>query len=195
MGSERTVLQWEGGIRKNSANPLNSQDSLVQRDLVHHDVDSKRRAAIFDQSAKEKSSTSSVSPFVFNFSMAIVVWFITVLLASIWLVKYPPIVLLFYVFLSAVTYSFYMFDSAAAKQNTLRIHNGILHTLSLAGGWPGALIAQCSYKVHYHNKVFAVLFWCTVGLNFLVYVWTFTEAGNAHLLSWVRELKLWLSPV
>lgn len=171
MGAERTVLEWEGGVRKSDTSSLDAQ------------------------STKVNLPASNTTPFVFNFSMAIVVWFLTVLLASIWVVKYPAIVLLFYVFFSAITYSFYMFDSAAAKQNTLRVHHGILHTLSLVGGWPGALVAQCSYKVHYHNKIFAVLFWCTVGVNLLAYVWTFTDIGNAYLLSCVRELKLWFSPI
>jgi uncharacterized membrane protein YsdA (DUF1294 family) len=55
--------------------------------------------------------------------------------------------------------------------------------LSLAGGWPGALVAQ--QKLHHKSKKqsFRLVFWLTVLLNCGAFVWLFTPTGATTLQS------------
>jgi uncharacterized membrane protein YsdA (DUF1294 family) len=55
--------------------------------------------------------------------------------------------------------------------------------LSLAGGWPGALVAQ--QKLHHKSKKqsFRLVFWLTVLLNCGEFVWLFTPTGATTMQS------------
>lgn len=66
-----------------------------------------------------------------------------VLLASFFIAKYLPIpaLLIGYILTSLLTLIVYYFDKQAAYKNRRRIRENTLHTLELAGGWPGALLA------------------------------------------------------
>lgn len=50
--------------------------------------------------------------------------------------------LVWYVLISLVTLGVYVKDKRAAKTGQWRTPETTLHLLSLAGGWPGALMAQ-----------------------------------------------------
>lgn len=67
--------------------------------------------------------------------------------ALLWLVvalSWPvhPGVAALYIGLSTLTFHLYAVDKLAAKQGRRRTPEKTLHLLSLAGGWPGALLAQ-----------------------------------------------------
>ncbi|MBI4357265.1 MAG: DUF1294 domain-containing protein [Gammaproteobacteria bacterium] len=49
--------------------------------------------------------------------------------------------LLWYTTMSLLTFMVYAFDKEAARKNRHRVREATLHTLELAGGWPGALLA------------------------------------------------------
>ena len=120
-------------------------------------------------------------PIVVNYSMAIPVWFFSILFASIWLVYYPAIMVLFYLLVSAVTFFVYAFDASAKNNKTWRIDDSLFHALSLIGGWSGALLGQCIFNHKYSDKTFAAIFWCTAATNFLFFVWTLTDSGSSQL--------------
>lgn len=189
MSAERTVNCWDENTKLEIAGsgPYEGASDIQQR------VETERYEAIHSRAQTEKKHKSGVSPFVFNFSMAIIVWFFTVLGASIWLINYPAIMVLFYILTSAITYSVYAFDKDAARQGHRGVSNSILHLLSLIGGWPGALFAQCMFNHKYQDKWFASMFWCSVMANFGLFVWTFTDTGNGYLLSAVNYLRVLLS--
>jgi uncharacterized membrane protein YsdA (DUF1294 family)/cold shock CspA family protein len=67
--------------------------------------------------------------------MAIYAW-------VVWRWGFSPPVLLAYLSLSTVTFLFYAVDKSAAVSGRWRTPENTLHLLSLAGGWPGALLAQ-----------------------------------------------------
>jgi len=95
--------------------------------------------------------------------------------------KLPPIILAVYVGLSILTYFVYAVDKSAAKKGTRRTQESTLHLFSLAGGWPGALVAQQKLR-HKSRKVeFRFVFWITVILNCGIFLWLFSETGSSLL--------------
>jgi uncharacterized membrane protein YsdA (DUF1294 family) len=74
-------------------------------------------------------------------------------------------VALVYLVASAVTYAAYKADKAAAVRGQWRTRERTLHALALAGGWPGALIAQRRLRHKSVKAGFRAVFWAAVVLN------------------------------
>lgn len=70
-----------------------------------------------------------------------------------------------YAVASAVTFLAYGMDKHAAKKGAWRIRERTLHLLALAGGWPGALLAQQLLRHKSAKAQFRRVFWVTVVLN------------------------------
>lgn len=79
-----------------------------------------------------------------------------------------------YAVASIITLGAYFIDKAAAKAGRWRTPEKSLHTLSLIGGWPGAMIAQQLFRHKSSKTSFQLVFWITVALNSMVLIWTFT---------------------
>lgn len=78
--------------------------------------------------------------------------------------------------MSAATYLAYAADKSAARNGRRRTPERTLHLLALAGGWPGALLAQ---RVHRHKTKktsFLTMFWLTVALNCAALGWFIRSA-------------------
>jgi len=56
-----------------------------------------------------------------------------------------------------------------------------LHIFALAGGWPGALVAQKLFHHKTKKLSFRIVFWITVALNCGFLGWLFTPAGTEML--------------
>ena len=56
-------------------------------------------------------------------------------------------------------------DKAAAQAGRWRTSEATLHLLALAGGWPGALLAQHWLRHKSAKRAFRAVFWVTVVLN------------------------------
>jgi uncharacterized membrane protein YsdA (DUF1294 family)/cold shock CspA family protein len=71
---------------------------------------------------------------------------------------------------SVVCFGAYVVDKSAAVAGNWRISESTLLFLGLAGGWPGAIVAQQVLR-HKSNKAsFRSAFWNTVVLNVVVFV-------------------------
>ena len=83
----------------------------------------------------------------------------------------PPLfIAVVYVVASSITFLVYASDKSAARQNAWRTREATLHLLALAGGWPGALLAQ---QILHHKSIkseFRMVFWATVILNAVAFV-------------------------
>ena len=99
-----------------------------------------------------------------------------------------PFVIAIYLVMSLVTYQVYAFDKSAAKRNAWRIPENNLHLLSLAGGWPGALLAQERMRHKSIKQPFRTLFWLTLVLNIGGLLWLLTPQGSSILNSIVDRL-------
>lgn len=77
----------------------------------------------------------------------------------------PVPVLFAYSAASLLAFLAYALDKSAARRGRWRISEKTLHLFALAGGWPGALVAQ-QWLRHKSNKTaFQVQFWGIVVLN------------------------------
>jgi uncharacterized membrane protein YsdA (DUF1294 family)/cold shock CspA family protein len=83
--------------------------------------------------------------------------------AAVW--KLPFWVAGLYIALSVATFTAYAADKSAAANGSWRTPESTLHALALAGGWPGALLAQQLLRHKSTKLAFRQVFWATVLLN------------------------------
>ena len=77
----------------------------------------------------------------------------------------PPLIVSLYFVASTFTFFIYKTDKAAAKHDQRRTPEKTLHLLALAGGWPGAIVAQKLFRHKSKKLSFQVMFWATIILN------------------------------
>ena len=76
--------------------------------------------------------------------------------------------------LSMATFIVYALDKRAAARGEWRVAENTLHLLSLAGGWPGALLAQHTLRHKRLKPAFRRAYWATVALNLGAFAALFT---------------------
>jgi len=77
----------------------------------------------------------------------------------------------FYGVASLACFIVYAIDKAAAVRQRQRIPERALLLLGLAGGWPGAILAQQWLRHKSSKLAFRRWFWCSVALNVALFVW------------------------
>ena len=82
----------------------------------------------------------------------------------------PPFVWGSYMAMSLATFIVYFGDKRAARLGRARVSEATLHGLALAGGWPGALLAQQLLRHKPSKPAFQRLFWLTAFANVLCFV-------------------------
>jgi uncharacterized membrane protein YsdA (DUF1294 family) len=93
-----------------------------------------------------------------------------------------------YVVASAVTIVVYALDKNAAMNGRWRTRESTLHWFALAGGWPGAWIAQRLFRHKTRKGSFIVVFWLSVMLNLAALAWVVVEPnGPLGELLWKIE--------
>lgn len=105
--------------------------------------------------------------------------FVVVYVATDILWRHPPWIALVYLILSVVTYVAYALDKSSAKRGGWRTRESTLHALSLAGGWPGALLAQQFLRHKSTKAEFRSVFWITVVLNVAVFIILCSPIGHS----------------
>jgi uncharacterized membrane protein YsdA (DUF1294 family) len=91
--------------------------------------------------------------------------------------RVPVAILGLYIVASVVAFVAYARDKSAAKKGVWRIQENTLHLFALAGGWPGALVAQ-DLLCHKSNKrSFQIVFRATVVLNCAALGWLLFSSG------------------
>ncbi|MCP4287182.1 MAG: DUF1294 domain-containing protein [Gammaproteobacteria bacterium] len=136
------------------------------------------KATLTGDRLPEKTKQSSGS-----LSIVLAVFFLIIVGVSAFLAKIPLHILALYMAASLLTFIMYAIDKSAAKDGAWRTQESTLHLLSLAGGWPGALIAQQKLRHKTQKQSFRSVFWITVLLNCGVFAWLFTPNGTATLQS------------
>ena len=101
--------------------------------------------------------------------------------------RFPPLVFGFYIAASLVTFIAYAADKSAARKGRWRTPEKTLHILSLAGGWPGALVAQQVLRHKSRKQSFRAVFLVTAVLNCGVFVWLLSPPGAAALQSFAAR--------
>lgn len=94
----------------------------------------------------------------------------------------PPLAWLgLYAGLSLACFLAYARDKSAARNGRWRTSEGTLHGLALAGGWPGALLAQQLLRHKSRKRGFRAVFWVTVVLNVAAFLLLASPQGRAWL--------------
>ena len=91
--------------------------------------------------------------------------FLTALLAVSLAGTVSPAILVIYAIASVSAFIAYGLDKSAARRQQRRTRESTLHAFSLAGGWPGALLAQAVFRHKTSKRSFQAVFWSTVFLN------------------------------
>jgi len=76
-----------------------------------------------------------------------------------------------YLLLSVASFVVYGIDKSAARRGRWRTPEITFHLLSVAGGWPGALLGQRVFRHKTRKQPFRGIFWCTVIVNCVALVW------------------------
>ncbi len=88
--------------------------------------------------------------------------------ASVW--RVPSWLAALYIAASLGCFAAYAADKAAATAGRWRVSEGTLLALGLAGGWPGAIVAQQALRHKSSKASFRARFWCSVVANVVAFV-------------------------
>ncbi|SEE63868.1 MULTISPECIES: DUF1294 domain-containing protein [Pseudomonas] len=84
---------------------------------------------------------------------------------SFWLRGISLIPLAAYGIVSVLAFFLYWRDKRKARTDSWRTPENVLHAVELAGGWPGALLAQQVFRHKTRKVSFQLLFWMIVLLH------------------------------
>lgn len=88
-----------------------------------------------------------------------------------------------YLAASALTFMAYALDKSSARRGAWRTSERTLHLMALAGGWPGALLAQQVLRHKSAKAEFRAVFWATVVLNVAGFVFLASPLASSLALS------------
>ena len=114
---------------------------------------------------------------------ALLVW-VVVMAGLAWKWGVPGKVLMVYGVLSLITFISYWRDKTAAQKGAWRTAESTLQTMALAGGWPGAVLAQQWLRHKTSKASFQVTFWTMVSINMLGVIWLCSPYGRPWLMHW-----------
>lgn len=196
MSIQGTIAQWDQN-KGYGYIAVENQDTQIRfhiSDLANaSQIPSVSEPVVFRLGADSNGMMRAIEiqrPVVFNFSLAIAIWFCSALVGSVVLLDFPLVACMFYLAISTVTYTVYAFDKHAKLTGAWRVPEITFHVLNLMGGWIGALFAQ-SFMHHKYNDIgFKFLFWTTLVLNILFYCWLNTDEGAVMLHEFVYQYRV-----
>jgi uncharacterized membrane protein YsdA (DUF1294 family)/cold shock CspA family protein len=112
-------------------------------------------------------------------SLLVVPAFALVLLAAAVFWRIDLWVAALYALASVITFVAYASDKTAAVEGHPRVSEFTLLMFGLVGGWPGALLAQQVLRHKTRKATFQTLFWLTVVVNVLAFLWFASPLGAA----------------
>lgn len=142
-----------------------------------------RVAFLGQRMPKATSPATSPAPFIF------VVAFLGAVAIAVTVGKLPMAILGLYLSASLITFVAYAWDKSAAMNDRWRTQESTLHLFALAGGWPGALLAQRLIRHKSKKQSFLAMFWITVVLNCAALAWSLSPHGAAKLRSALDEKR------
>jgi uncharacterized membrane protein YsdA (DUF1294 family)/cold shock CspA family protein len=168
-GTEKTFVH----ITSFQARPTRPQVGEPLSFEMEYSVDGKRRATRVRTAGERMSSTTprraprgksggarylAILAFVIGYLVVNAVWPIPLWAAALYLVA------------SIVCFIVYAADKSAAVSGRWRVSESTLLLLGVAGGWPGAIVAQQTLRHKTQKASFRSAFWGSVVLNLIVFV-------------------------
>jgi uncharacterized membrane protein YsdA (DUF1294 family)/cold shock CspA family protein len=158
----------------------NRQRTPQVKDIITYSIAKDKQGRYFADEATfsgeklKKKQTKKVS----KFSVYLSVLFLVLMVAASVIGRMPINLVLIYIGGSTLTFILYAYDKSKAKQGAWRTPESTLHLFSLAGGWPGAAIAQQTLRHKSQKKEFRFVFWLTVIANFSALAWLMSSSGQ-----------------
>jgi uncharacterized membrane protein YsdA (DUF1294 family) len=90
--------------------------------------------------------------------------------------------LLAYGVASVLAFFLYWFDKRRARSDGWRTPENVLHAVELAGGWPGAMVAQQVFRHKTRKVSFQVVFWFIVLLHQVFWIDQLFIGGHVFAL-------------
>lgn len=94
---------------------------------------------------------------------------------------------LLYPVVSVLCFFLYWHDKNSAQKGRQRTPEKTLHLVELAGGWPGALVAQQTFRHKTRKLSYQLTFWGVVALHQLFWIDQLL-LGGAYTSGWLRGL-------
>ncbi|MFT5277439.1 MAG: uncharacterized membrane protein YsdA (DUF1294 family)/cold shock CspA family protein, partial [Granulosicoccus sp.] len=116
-----------------------------------------------------------------RFSVYLAILFLAAVCTLYYMSYVPKILMYAYLGLSVFTFFVYAWDKSKAQRNSWRTTENTLHMLALAGGWPGAALAQQWLRHKSSKKDFRLVFWITVLLNIGTLAFLISPSGSQYL--------------
>lgn len=116
-----------------------------------------------------------------KFAVLLVILFAGYFLFCAWTSKTSLLIFEIYCGASLLCFLAYWRDKSAAQRDRWRAPESSLHILALFGGWPGALLAQKTFRHKTVKQPFQSLFIATILLNITAFV-IYTSPQAAQLL-------------
>ncbi|MDR0217154.1 MAG: cold shock and DUF1294 domain-containing protein [Comamonas sp.] len=116
-----------------------------------------------------------------RFSYGVLLIWLALMLACSMLWSVPAWIWLAYVGLSLLTFMVYWQDKWAAQKGQWRTSEKTLQLLALAGGWPGAVLAQQWLRHKSSKTSFQLQFWFMALLNAVFMLWLLSPYGRYWL--------------
>lgn len=111
------------------------------------------------------------------------------LLVGVWLAGgFAATVLVVYAVASTLAFLMYGLDKKAAREDRWRIPETNMHLVALAGGWPGALLAQRTLRHKTRKQPFQTLFKISVVVNIAGLAWLTASPESDALLAELQRL-------
>ena len=101
---------------------------------------------------------------------------------SFWLRGISLVPLAAYGIVSVLAFFLYWSDKRKARTDRWRTPENVLHAVELAGGWPGALLAQQVFRHKTRKVSFQLLFWMIVLLHQVFWIDQLFLGANLALL-------------
>ena len=73
------------------------------------------------------------------------------------------------------------YTTKSKKSGSWRTQESTLHLFALAGGWPGAALAQQFLRHKSSKREFRNVFWFTVIINLGALIWLYSSTGAKYL--------------
>ncbi len=155
-------------------------------DIITYEIATDGKERYFAKNIRFAGETSSNTPNkLSSLSVYFTITFCIFLALSVVLGLLPYAIGVLYLTLSIVTFFMYAKDKSAARNESWRIKEKTLHLLGLIGGWPGALLAQKTFRHKSKKQEFQNTFWVTVVANIFILSWLLLTKNGADSLRWV----------
>lgn len=107
----------------------------------------------------------------------------------VWMDRVSFLLFGFYLLMSFFTFAVYAKDKLAAQKGGWRWPEGILHLLTLIGGWPGALVAQQTLHHKTKKKSFQFAFWMLLLVHCVIFLWLTSPSVITSFNTFIDNVK------